>query len=342
MTDIAPSALVTPRPGHVIFTGGSHVASTPKIMFRSNGDDDVPRYTPAQQRDAFEAQSAEPDAATLAEWRTYIERGKRKLFTVTVLITPELAKMILANNPINRNKSTKRQIPRIARSIKGGRWRHNGETIKIAVTEELLDGQNRLEACVITGIPIISEVVFGVALEVGDSIDTGISRNLVHVLQRNGYKTQTSATGHGAGLVMAYDAYGRFSITTAERPDHEEVTAWMIENPAYARSVQIGTSVGAKLKASQGVFCALHYLFARRDRDAADIFFDRLREGDNLNKGDPVHRFREYVREHRPFDRRADIETLCLLGIKAFNLFRRGGTTQNLRLTRTEKTPVLD
>src|SRR3990172_2754159 len=77
-----------------------------------------------------------------------------------VEITPDLAARWLLSNTHNRTMKVK-AIARYAADIRSGAWYVNGETIKFAADGTLLDGQNRLRACIEAGRAFTSVVVRG-------------------------------------------------------------------------------------------------------------------------------------------------------------------------------------
>ena len=89
----------------------------------------------------------------------------------TVLITPELATELLEHNSLNRPRSDQ-HVARIARQIKAGKWRFNGDTIKIADTNDVLDGQHRLWAIIEAKTPIETIIVKGIERDAFATIDT--------------------------------------------------------------------------------------------------------------------------------------------------------------------------
>ena len=86
------------------------------------------------------------------------------------LITPAIAKVLLANNNKNRTLVIS-GVRKWAEALKSGDWEDNGETIKVADTGELNDGQHRLTAVVETGIPLATFVAFGLSRESRKTVD---------------------------------------------------------------------------------------------------------------------------------------------------------------------------
>ena len=72
--------------------------------------------------------------------------------TSIVTITPEEAAKMLETNQRNRNVS-KNAVAAMARDMTAGHWRLNGEAIRIDGDGNLIDGQHRFSACVMSGGP---------------------------------------------------------------------------------------------------------------------------------------------------------------------------------------------
>src|SRR5262245_875204 len=77
------------------------------------------------------------------------------------LVTPELATRLLEANGDNR-PLTQSHVERIARQIRQGKWQFNGDTIKIASNEDVLDGQHRLWAIIEAQTAVESLIVYGI------------------------------------------------------------------------------------------------------------------------------------------------------------------------------------
>jgi hypothetical protein len=69
-----------------------------------------------------------------------------------------------------------------ARDMRAGKWRRNGETVKIAWDDTIPDGQHRLYACMEAKVPFWCLVVTGVDPEDQDTIDIGIGRKFADQL----------------------------------------------------------------------------------------------------------------------------------------------------------------
>ena len=111
-------------------------------------------------------------------------------------ITPEVARKMLEANVNNRKKKSES----IDKDIERGRWRINGATIVFSDDGVLLDGQNRLDAVVKTGIPIVTVVVYGVQAESQVSMDMGVKRQVNDFLTMRGYKEATLVSAVGTAV----------------------------------------------------------------------------------------------------------------------------------------------
>jgi hypothetical protein len=89
----------------------------------------------------------------------------------TITLTPELAMQLLERNGLNRPLN-EQHVSRIARQIKTGKWRFNGDSIKIANSEDILDGQHRLWAVIEAKKPVDTVIVYGIEREAFATIDT--------------------------------------------------------------------------------------------------------------------------------------------------------------------------
>jgi hypothetical protein len=104
------------------------------------------------------------------------------------IITPELAKRILDElNPHNRNPRDPK-IREFALALSSGRYKLNGQSPIFSDKLRLLDGQNRLYACVRSGVPLDTLIVFGIDDDAFDTIDSGKPRDHADVLKLLGAK----------------------------------------------------------------------------------------------------------------------------------------------------------
>jgi len=127
------------------------------------------------------------------------------------IITPQKAKELLANNPMNRKVKTP-NLMFLINQIEDGEFEYIGESIKIDVNGAIIDGQHRLLACVQTGKPIDVELIEDLPTSVFKKIDTGAKRTPNDTFYIEGIPNYTSMTAIVKKLV--YFSIGKLRSNT--------------------------------------------------------------------------------------------------------------------------------
>ena len=130
---------------------------------------------------------------------SYSTALKNPLDIQLVTITPEMAEEMLKRNIANR-KVNQANVNRIAADMATGNYRINGETIKISSNGEILDGQHRLLACIKSGVPFKSYIVYNVEREAIGTIDMGKGRSVADSLNVMGCNIKS-------GIIPAMNFY---------------------------------------------------------------------------------------------------------------------------------------
>lgn len=117
-----------------------------------------------------------------------------------LFITPEQAQAILSRWNLGNRTPVENKIEEYTDAILEGRWYITGDTIKFSTDKAMLDGQNRLMACVRAGRPIFSYVVFGIQPDAFIYMDRGGVRTAANVLAMKGYQ---NASAVAAGVKWA-------------------------------------------------------------------------------------------------------------------------------------------
>ena len=118
-----------------------------------------------------------------------------------VTITPEVAKSILEKEDQNFRVVSKRWVNVIQKDMENGTYHTNGESIKFSKDGSLIDGQHRLTACVNSGLPMKTVVIFGA---ISEGLDTGAKRNIAQTLKNLGYDN-ASSSANVAQWCIAHD-----------------------------------------------------------------------------------------------------------------------------------------
>jgi|SRR5215203_701474 len=256
-------------------------------------------------------------------------------------VAPEDAEALLATNSHNRNLRPARVI-QLANAMRRGEWEVNGQTLKIASDGTLIDGQHRLHAVVQSGIPIETLVMRNLPPEAQDTVDTGRKRRLADILKIEGYK-DTHALAAAVNILHRYRNGLRIDYSQSGAPSPPQAMELIAQEPQIIESVKVARLLAKKVPGPIGVFAALHCVFVQIDPDPAEEFFEKLKEGDELEKGDPVLSLRnQLTRPQKDRGYTQSPATVTGLTCKAFN-FRRKGTRKGLLTFRKdEKIPTID
>jgi hypothetical protein len=241
-------------------------------------------------------------------------------------IDPDLAAALLKRNPLQWNrKMSPIKAAEWAAAIKSGDWALNGETIIVALTGELNDGQHRLQGCIDAGKPFRSFIVFGVERDTRDTLDQGKRRQTRDLLDMHGYK-YTANLGSSAATALGYK-YKDLQILDHSRVNAQDILEFVTANPRLtdAENNQTGLRMMKNFKTSPATFAAIYYLLAERNRPVARGFFDSIIFSLGFrHRSDPRLRLIERLRDHGNRTRRLLRSEMLSLSILAWNLFCRG------------------
>lgn len=207
-------------------------------------------------------------------------------------IGPERAAHLLLHNDHNR-PIVRTNLARICRDLRAGAWKLNGETIVIASDGTLMTGQHRLQAVIVTGVPIRSFVVYGVNPDVFYTVDQGTPKNPAAILSIAGHKNGSKLAAVARTLRAVYEGTsevqrGTFTpldaIATLEA--HPSIYEW------------VSTYVGCKPAQKIFTCAALSVLVAGAEKYGIDIVMDFFRKagiGADLKTSEPAYLFRERI-----------------------------------------------
>jgi hypothetical protein len=215
------------------------------------------------------------------------------------VITPAAAaKMLQRSNFRNRNLNN-RQVDQIAQSMQLGRFKLNGETIKLDDQGNVFDGQHRLHAIIKSQIPVRICVARNLDQSVFDTVDKGRKRTDADIL---GIKNEKNTATLSAALriVNAYLHLGSDGFNKGEgsipyhRVKHFLIADLLESHCDIRHSVNLIASTKGKVRPFHpaGLISAIHYLFGKLTADSIcrdgftadsicrDEFFERLRRND--------------------------------------------------------------
>lgn len=241
------------------------------------------------------------------------------------LITPEIAKEMLAQNQTNRNIN-KKNLDSLISDMAQGNFHQTGESIKIAQNGRLLDGQHRLYAIIATKKPQEMLVVRGLHNDAFKFIDTGRTRKASDVLAIEGIENSTKIASAVKFIINfergKYNAASNRSGDKASRITNSDVSKFVSRNKtALQESLKYGYNRDNKV-ISPSLLTSLHFVFNKIDVPSADVFCHSLVEGAGLDKKSPIYLLREkLIADIRATRKMRGIEKTALV-CKAWNFFR--------------------
>lgn len=234
---------------------------------------------------------------------------------VKVTVTPEDAAQMLEANGSNRPLN-EQHVKRIARQITDGKWRFNGDTIKISSTNDILDGQHRLWAIIEAKTPVETIVVRGIEPDAFSTIDTiRKPRSGSDVLALIGVTNQRSTISVGLQWLVRWqrktlEAY-RAPQNKIENSDIE--TAYR-DNPGIARAAERANKLRGVF--NPGLLTFFYFVLTNRNPELAERLMYTLENPSGIGMDDPFFRLRAYFLN--PNSRKDAIVSIALM-VKAAN-----------------------
>ena len=243
------------------------------------------------------------------------------------VITPDIAAAWLDKNVNNRNRN-KRTVDKYARDMASKTWRLTGDAIRFDAAGNLIDGQHRLAACVQSGMPFESIVIYNLNEDVKATIDTGKPRTMADVLTMSGmhYANVTASIAR----IMLDEKYG---VEDNVAWSHQDLMGVIDRHPrihATARAVHTARMPKGIRMPPMGAIVLIGSTLLKAE-NSADAFLEVFRSGIPSGPNCPAHQMRERLL------RSSDGATILKRrevwrGIKtAWNLFTQGKTVNRLR-----------
>lgn len=260
-----------------------------------------------------------------------------------VLMTPDMAMDLLQHNTLNRPLSDG-HMQRIARQISEGKWQFNGDTIKIADTKAVVDGQHRLWAIIEAKVPVMTGIVYGVPESAFSTVDTlRKNRSGADILSRHGVSVARNIVASALSWLLRYQRgvlqEYRAPTNRIENRDIEEAYG---KHPGISKAVERCGNL--RRLANVSVMSFLFYIVSNRDPYLAESMVTILENPGNVGVDHPFMRLRFYLTQART--KNLDpIETIALT-IKALNAAKTKKPVKTLRWQKhgatPEKFPVLE
>lgn len=238
-------------------------------------------------------------------------------------ITPQIATSLLENNTINRPLSDA-HVHRIARQITGGHWKFNGDTIKIADTKDVVDGQHRLWAVIEANMSIETIIVYGVARDAFSTLDTiRKPRSGSDVLALGGMERgkSTKFTAAALKLLFAYqhDPDLRNMGKIGNRAENSDIEALFVSHPNLPEAV--GKVAALHSVAAVSALAFVYYIAVSKNENLAEQMITILDAPAGTSASNPFYQLRKALVAHEK--KRRTVEQIALM-FKALNIAKNG------------------
>ncbi len=202
-------------------------------------------------------------------------------------ITPTIAKEWLKKNP-NYRKLKPRAVARYTRIMEAGKWKVNANTIKLGDANILIDGQNRLTACINANKSFKTWVAFGV--DTHEGIDEGVNRTVADELRYQGYRNYTVLA---AAARFVHD-FEHAALNREIQFSNLEIIETIKKHKLLEEFVAVARRRTHNLPESP--IAAVLYLGSNKDLEHPLVskFLDGLETGANLSRGNPILVLRDF------------------------------------------------
>lgn len=264
-----------------------------------------------------------------------LAQGQKQVFAEVVNLTPEMAEVLVGNNPENRMLSDG-TAARYAAAMKRGAWQLNGQPMIVAKTGELNDGQHRCHGCVLSGMAILTVVVWGVERETRATLDQGRKRTNGDHLHMQGYKN-SMYLATAAKLVFFYDEEKE---RWGSQPDADQILETVRMNPELSEHINPVMAFSKEYSLTAGYMAAVRYLCVCAHPIKAQDFFDKLTTGLGITrKNDPIAVLRKRFLSHASGKEPMEMLEQAAVTVKTWNAWMAKRNIKNLSWRRRGESP---
>ena len=262
-------------------------------------------------------------------------------------VTPELAREWLSKNGKNRRYSQANAM-KIAKAISEGQWSLNGETICFDENGRLLDGQHRLNAVIIAGVPVPMSVATGVsdpnAFQTYDSVQK--ARGADQIAEMKGVENSRRVTA-AARVVISWEKsdsiesfHKKIMSTPSDSPHEVSDKAVEVQHEVDQCRQMIGDGILKMTRVGAGLL-GLVVILNRIDPVATQAFFRKVSTGVVDSPNDPALAYRDRLlggNGTAKNERRWRVSVMAMT-VKAWNASKEGRAIKNLRFRQDGDSP---
>jgi hypothetical protein len=266
----------------------------------------------------------------------------RKEQTTIVLITPNDAKRLLDNSKTKNRTVNKSNVLRYSNEMRQGKWKLNGESIKLDYDGNVIDGQHRLLAIINSNVSIETMVTTGLDPIVFGTLDTGKKRDGSDVLSIHDVKN-SRLVASTIKMVKQLDKgiYGDRGSSGRVLSNEDFPHIYFNDPDGYQTSVKLGTNLYKAINSAitPTLISSFHYyLMKRYGYDVATDFMDKLCLGHGLTTNSPVLALRNKLISNKMDNKKEKLfqSDLIKYMIIGFNKYYENIPSKQLRLPENE------
>ena len=246
-----------------------------------------------------------------------------------VLLSPELAMELLEHNKHNRPVRDQ-HVKRIADQIITGKWKFNGDTIRISKDGGVLDGQHRLWAIIEAKIAVDTVIIRGIERDAFATIDTiRAPRNGGDTLSLLGVTRHRSIV---AGALAWYIRHKRGVLDSYRAPqnrvENSDVEATFQTNRNIVKAVEQAMRI--RRLANPSIMGFVYYVAANRNPALALRMMAVLENPAGVSVNDAFFLLRSHFTSGYDPKKRDPVQSIAL-AFKALNAAHNGLELKQLK-----------
>lgn len=288
--------------------------------------------------------------STAPDLKPFREEWLTKRGNFYALVTPAQAAELMGRNTNNR-RIKNRKIANYARDMRAGKWNADSSDIKFDENGSLVDGQNRLLACIEADVPFPTLVRTGLDPRARDHVDTGAARTTADAFRMHAI-SDPNVVAAAISLRNRYDigrADGEILARTYNYPalTHQEALDYLAEHPAIEKMIGPARAMHQVAPGiTRSVWVGFASMIGESDDQAGRRFATMLVTGEVTGTGDPLLALTRYLalamspKQLGTRDRNAAMRHL-VAQIKAWNAWRTDTKLDKIVVREDEKLPDL-
>jgi hypothetical protein len=261
--------------------------------------------------------------------KTKLAQNGTSFNCVREIVTPERATELLEHNRLNR-PIRDQHVKRIVGQILDGKWRFNGDTIKISDDGSVLDGQHRLWAIIESKTPVETMLLWGIAREAFATIDTvRAPRSGGDTLSLLGVARHRNVV---SGALAWYIRYKRGVLETYRAPQNKvenaDIESAFENNRNIVKAIEQAMSVRRLVNPS--VLGFIYYVAANRNAALAARMLAVLQNPAGVSVDDAFFLLRSHFASGYDPRKRDPVQSIAL-AFKALNAAHNGLQLRHLK-----------